>query len=114
MQVCFSKKPLLDVVIENREIFTHWMNCPTMEELQEKLEDPLVNHMAFIMEKDMVASGIRTAEIALDQCFKRLERRHLKELQEGLLLSEDIGTPPSKTVEDSVSNLNSRLKDLFS
>ena len=100
--------------IENREIFTHWMNCPTMEELQEKLEDPLVNHMAFIMEKDMVASGIRTAEIALDQCLKRLERRHLKELQEGLLVSEDFGTPPSKTVEDSVSNLNSRLKDLFS
>ena len=100
--------------IENREIFTHWMNCPTMEELQNRLEEPLQNHMAFIMGKEIVASGIGKAEIALDQCLNRLERRHLQELQEVLLVSEDPGTPPPRDVEGSVSNLNSRLKDLFS
>ena len=43
-----------------------------------------------------------------------MEQRHLREVQEGLLASEDASQPPARDVEEPIVNLNTRLKELFS
>ena len=99
---------------ENREVFTHWLSCPTIDDLWERLEESLHEHVTYITRKETVTSDRQTSEAALDQCLRRLERRHLQELQEGLLASEDPSAPPPRAMEEPVSNLNARLKELFS
>ena len=56
----------------------------------------------------------REAEAALTQCLQRLERRHLQELQESLLASEDASVPPPREIESAVADVNARLKELYS
>ena len=63
---------------------------------------------------DWVSGDILEGELALDQCLKRLELRHLQELQESLLASSVVGDPPPMEIQSAISQVNSRLKELFS
>ena len=99
---------------EDREVFTCWMGCTTMEELQVRLDESLRAHVEYVTSMDLTPIDRSTAEGALDQCLRRLEERHLQELQETMLLTGDSDLPPPKDVEEAIANVNTRLKQLFS
>ena len=46
--------------------------------------------------------------------MKRLELRHLQELQESLLASSAVGDPPPRDIQSAINEVNSRLKEIFS
>ena len=64
--------------------------------------------------RELVPADTRESRLAAWQCLQRLERRHLRELQEGLLASDEAGSPPSRDIESAVAEVNARLKELFS
>ena len=99
---------------EAREVFTRWLSCSTMDELRESLDEALHEHLEHLIHKDLVTSDGQESEVALGQCLQRLERRHLQETQEELLASEDVSVPPPREVEGPVSEVNARLRELFS
>ena len=99
--------------MEDRELFTRWLGCTTMEELAAEVEDPLRMHLSRLMEKSQVPTDRRDSEAALSQCLRRLEERHLRRLQESLLASEDGEGPPAKEIEAKVAEVNSQLKAVF-
>ena len=99
--------------MEDRELFTRWLGCTTMEELAAEVEDPLRMHLSRLMEKSQVPTDRRDSEAALSQCLRRLEERHLRRLQESLLASEDGEGPPAKEIEAQVAEVNSQLKAVF-
>ena len=98
---------------EDREVFTHWLGCSTMDELWAGLDQALHDHLQTLLEIDLVPAGRAEAEEALAQCVRRLEERHLQELQEGMLLSVDPNVPPPADMEEAIVEVNSRLKELF-
>ena len=99
---------------ENRQVFTGWLSCSTIDELRDHLDETLHEHLTYIGEIDLTPNDRRSAESALEEVLRRLEQRHLQELQEGLLTSEDASLPPTKDVEEPIVNVNTRLKELFS
>ena len=99
---------------ENREVFTCWMSCTTMEDLQGTLEAALQGHLVYLMEVDPGPVELSSAEKAVKQCLRRLEQRRLREQQELLLASDEVSLPPPKELEDQIVTANSRLKELFS
>ncbi len=99
---------------ENREVFTSWQSCNTMEELDDILDESLRQHVEYLSGKDLGPLDRHSAEGALKQCLVRLEQRHLREQQEGLLATEDSTLPPSKELEEPIVTTNSRLRELFS
>ena len=100
--------------IENREVFTRWLSCSTIDELQNLLDETLHEHLRYLSQIDLTPNDRRSAEAALEQVLGRLEQRHLQELQEGLLASEDASLPPTKDMEQPIVSVNARLKELFS
>ena len=99
---------------ENREIFTQWQSSTTIEHLRESLDAPLRGHLDELGAKELVPADTRESRLAAWQCLQRLERRHLQELQEGLLESDEAGAPPSRDIESAVAEVNARLRELFS
>ena len=99
---------------ENREVFTRWLSCSTIEDLRDSLDESLHNHLMYLTTKELVSTDRNISEAAVDQCLGRLERRYLQELQETLLESEDTSVPPPREMEDEIAGVNARLKELFS
>ena len=99
---------------ENREIFTQWQSSTTIEHLRESLDAPLQGHLDELGARELVPADTRESRLAAWQCLQRLERRHLQELQEGLLESDEAGAPPSRDIESAVAEVNARLRELFS
>ena len=104
---CFHKA-------ENREIFTRWQSSTRVDNLRESLDVSLKGHFDGLAERDLVPADTQESRLAVWQCLQRLERRHLQELQEGLLASEEAGVPPPREVESTIAKVNARLKELFS
>lgn len=100
--------------IEDREIFTRWLGCSTIDDLRDSLDESLREHLTYLTHKELVPADRQETEAALGQCLLRLEKRHLQELQEGLLVSEDASSPPPRAVESAIASVNTRLKELFS
>ena len=99
---------------ENRMVFTHWLACTTMDELREQLDAALHAHVDYLDEMDVGPIDSKSAAPALAQSVRRMEQRHLREVQEGLLESEDATEPPSRELEEPIVNVNARLKELYS
>ena len=99
---------------ENREVFTSWQSCSTIDELTESLDDTLHEHVGYLAGIDLVPSDGRAAKTALDQSLRRLEQRYLQEHQELLLVSGEDTLPPSIELEQEIVRVNTRLKELFS
>ena len=97
---------------EDREVYTRWLDCSTIDDLRDSLDQTLRDQLTYLTQKELFAADRRESEAALEQCFERLERRHILELQEVLLASEDAGAPPPRDMEDVVSGMNERLKEL--
>jgi DNA primase len=98
----------------NREVFTCWRDCSTMDELRHKLDHSLTEHLDYLAHMDLAPTDRPSAEAALTQSMQRLEQRHLQEIQESLLASDDESLPPSKELEEEIIGVNARLRELFS
>ena len=98
---------------ENREVFTRWLGCSTIDELQDVLDEALREHLAYLGQIDISPADRGSAETALGQSLGRLEQSHLREMQEGLLASDDATSPPPRELEETIVSVNSRLKELF-
>ena len=104
---CFHKS-------ENKEVFTQYRGCSTIDDLPGSLDLSLQEHLTQLTQMELVSTDGQQSEAALEQCLKRLEKRHLQELQEGLLASEDAGVPPPRDIEEVITRANARLRELFS
>ena len=100
--------------IEGREVFTRWLGCSTIDDLLDSLDESLHPHLRYLTQKEMVPAGLLESERALQQCLRRLEIRYLGELQEGLLASDDAGVPPERDLEGPITDVDARLKELYS
>lgn len=99
---------------EDREVFTLWIGSSTMDDLRGSLDGSLHGHLAYLTQMELVSTDPQKSEFAVAQCLGRLERRHLQELQEGLLATEDASLPPPREIESAITDVNARLKQLFS
>ena len=104
--------------IENREIFTIWSMTQSIEELLNKLDIDLREHLNSLQRRALPPATERDQERALAECILRLEERGLLNLkiQEESLLSdaesegrkEDIAVLQQRGVE-----INLKLKETF-
>ena len=99
--------------IESREVFTSWLGCSTIDDLRGSLDESLQGYLAHLSELELAPTDPHSDEYGLDQSIRRLEQRHLQELQEGLLESDDATLPPPRELEEKIVSVNSRLKELF-
>ncbi len=98
--------------IENRELFTSLQSCSTIDELRDSVDVSLHDRLDYLS-RDHGPGDRQSDANALDQSLRRLEQRHLRELQESMLASADAAEPPPKTLEGPIVNVNARLRDLF-
>ena len=99
---------------EDREVFTRWKASSTIDDLRGALDEPLQAHLAYLHELELAPADASESRQAVGQCLQRLERRHLQELQEGLLASDEVSLPPPREIEGTITEVNARLKQLFS
>ena len=100
--------------VENRELFTNWMDCSTLEILRESLDDEIEQHLDLLLAKVLPPSDIRQREADLTYCGRRLEERFLRELnrEEEMRLSE--ATPEElEEQEQKIIRLNERLSHIL-
>ena len=101
--------------IENRELFTVWESCDTIDEVRKKIDQNLVEHLETLVSKFLPPLDSVQKKEALAHCFRRLEERYLRDLksQETILLSsaEETGLDPASMVD--VLDRNKRLRLLF-
>lgn len=97
---------------ENREVFTRWLGCNTIEALQQQLDDSLLDYLSYLLEKDLTPTDQKSAGEAVEQSLARLERRYLQNQQAELLESLDLdaNVPPPKDLEEPIVSVNARLK----
>ena len=99
---------------ENREVFACWQSSNTIDELRICLDMTLHEHLSYLNQLDLPQIDQRSAKAALSQALLRLEIRHLQELQEGLLVTENASIPPPRGLEPSIVGIDKRLKELHS
>jgi DNA primase len=95
---------------EHREIFSRWLETSSIEELQSSLDETLHPRLQSLIDQDIVLGDYRASERALDQCLRRLTKRHNTELQETLLDTADASIPPSRDLEQEIANVNAAIK----
>ena len=99
---------------EYREIFTQWLSCTTIEHLKETVDESLHEELARLLAKAPVSTDPGEGEAALAESVRRLERRHLRDLQHELVATDDAGTPPGRELESAVAEVNAAIKESFS
>ena len=102
---------------ENRQLFTEMLACPTIGELKEELE-PTLNQLLSRLENIEWRLGSppseRKARTSLRECLRRLEVRHVRDLQGSLLQVDARDKLPSWEVQRPIQELNQRLRELES
>ncbi len=98
---------------EDRELFRHWQGCSTIEDLWESLDESLHEHLAYLTRKELAPTDHIDGEAALRQCLLRLRRRHLLELQEALLASDDASIPPPRDMEGEIASVNAGIRESY-
>ena len=100
--------------IENRELFTSLQSCSTIDELRDSVDVSLHDRLDYLSGVEHGPGDRQSDANALDESLRRLEQRYLRELQESMLASGDASEPPPKTLEEPITSVNARLRDLFS
>ena len=98
---------------EDREIFTQWLEAGKIEVLKSTIDDSLKPRLEQILDIQLKPIDLRESINSLNQCFTRIEERHLRKLQEGLLSAES-SFESSKDLEEAIVKMNSRLKEIHS
>ena len=95
---------------ENKEIYSLWHSLSEADELGDVMSDQLQAHYEYLLSIQQNIPDFGGNKEVLSQLSNRLEHRHLQHLQRDILSSsEDL---PSKEIEDSVINLNERIKQI--
>ena len=95
----------------NREIYTRWLECMDIAELQASLDDPLLSHLQSLAAEDNVPADSLEGKQALLQCMQHLKRKHLVELQEALLAAVDSSTPPPRDLMEEITSINAAIRE---
>ena len=98
---------------EDREIFTQWLTVVTMDELRSVLDPALHDRLEELSTTALEPTVLGQSESALQQILARIEERHLRLLQDGLLSGEQP-FEASHDIEQAIINVNKRLKDIHS
>ena len=98
---------------EDREVFTRWLACSTIDDLRESLDEALGERLSYLMEMQHAPSDKAQSEKALLQCMRRLESRHWRERQQSLLVSVEADQPASRDIEEDIVEANSRIRETF-
>ncbi|MBI2166210.1 MAG: DNA primase [Chloroflexi bacterium] len=100
---CFQKE-------ENRQLFTTAIACSKID--MESLDKTLQEHLELLLKREHLLLDSREREEAFDECARRLDERHLREmkLQEHHLLSSEPLGPPT---EEVILSVNRRLHEVF-
>ena len=111
-----SAEPRLEYFrwVENREVFTNWIKCSTLDILREELDEELQGHLDYLLTKSLPPSDQNQRETAFKDCVRRLEERYLRELkkEEEIKLSQSTAEETAERGED-ILQLNERLKKVF-
>ena len=94
----------------NREIYTRWLECVDIDELQASLDEPLLSHLQSLASDDDAPADSLEGMQALVQCMQHLKRKHLLELQEALLAAVDSSMPPPRDLIDEITSINAAIK----
>ena len=96
---------------ENREVFTNWTKCSTLEALDKILDDELKGQLEYLLAKALPPSDRNQLHEAFHGCVRRLEERYVRDLkkEEGLRLSEATAEEIEET-GSQILELNQRLK----
>ncbi|MBR61638.1 MAG: DNA primase [Dehalococcoidia bacterium] len=98
---------------EDREIFTQWLETGKLDVLKSTIDDSLQPRLEQILDIKLKPIDLRQAFNSLEQCFSRIEERHLRKLQEGLLSTES-SLASSKDLEEAIVKMNNRIKEIHS
>ena len=100
---------------ENRELFTQLLAAGTIDELQRRIDESLLDHFTRLTESDIKPTNRQSAPRAIQQALERLEQRHLRDRQAEILESVDFepGAKLPKDVEDSIVSVNSKLRETY-
>ena len=100
--------------VENREVFTNWTKCSTLESLQWALDDELGAHLEHLLEKALPPMDRKVRESDLLNCIRRLEERYLRELkhEEALRLNE-ASLDDLQEQQDAILDTNERMRQVF-
>ncbi len=94
----------------NREIYSRWLECVDIDELQASLDEPLLSHLQSLAAEDDAPADSLECGQALLQCMQHLKRKHLLELQEALLAAVDTSTPPPRDLMDEITSINAAIR----
>ena len=99
---------------ENREVFTNWIKCSTLDRLKDVLDEELKSHLDYLAMKTLPPTDRRQWEEVMRLCVRRLEERYLRELnrEEGLRLDQATGDEIGEQ-EQRVLEVNERLRNVF-
>ena len=98
---------------EDREIFTQWLETGKIDVLKSTIDDSIRPRLEQILDIELKPIDLSQSVNSLEQCFSRIEERHLRKLQEGLLSTES-SLPSSKDLEEAIVKMNKRLKEIHS
>ena len=100
--------------VENREVFTNWMKCSTLESLRGRLDGEVREHLDQLLARPIPPGDRSQRQAELRYCVRRLEERYLRELnkEEEARLSQ---ASPEERVEQEARliQLNERLNLIF-
>ena len=102
---------------ENRDIFTKWIKCSTIEELEAEIPVYLSDHLETIINTDHPLLDTKERQKSLKEIMNRLNERSLKLQEQALLDSlEQVDWKNISALEDSLDQstlINKNLKELF-
>ena len=96
--------------VENRELFTNWLQGITIELLDQGIR----SHLDYLSGKPLPPADPKEKEADLSQCIHRLQERRLRQLktEEGLRLS-DVNPEEFSQFEEEILKINSDMEALF-
>ena len=102
---------------ENRDIFTKWAECATIDDIRESLPLDLSEHFQAIVAMENPSSNIKERAKALEEVVNRLQERFFK-VQEQVLMEQLEGADWTDLSSlqhsaDQAHEINRRLKELF-
>ena len=102
---------------ENRDIFTKWAECATIDDIRESLPPDLTEHFQAILASENPPSNLKERAEAFVEVTNRLKERFFKVQEQALMERlEDADWTDLSSLQDYVDQareINLRLKELF-
>jgi len=103
---------------ENRDVFTKWVVCSTIEEMSGSLPVDLTEHLQYLLDMEIHPLDTKERQKSLLDVVNRLKERFLRLKEQALMDQlEDADWKDISTLEASLNQaneINQQLKELFS